>query len=191
MPGFCSVLLATVDESQLGYFGLGGSRRLPKVTPVMSKIQASPKALVWFVRSGEQGRGATLHPRREVRDEDRIGHAQRPVVPGRPGGQGPDEDDIGGNRYEVRVAVADPPFAEADRVARAVPDVADPDGPANLADVRERPVGRPRRLPAGELEARTDAGEIAVARRLIVRQRLRRAGQIPVRRRCRTGTGTR
>src|SRR3954453_20273763 len=53
LPGFWGVLLDWVDESQLGYFGFGGRRTLPRLTPVMSKIQASPRPLVWFVRPDE------------------------------------------------------------------------------------------------------------------------------------------
>ena len=167
MPGFCKVLLATVEESQFGVLGLGGSKTLPKLTPAMSKIQASPRALVWFVRSVAQGRASSSAPKPEnSRPESDwacsksrySGQSRRACVPTKTISDG------SVTMFELPSPIR--PLAEADRVARPVPDVAHRRRSANLADVRKRPVGRTGRLAAGELEARADAGKIVVASRL-------------------------
>ena len=46
-----------------------------------------------------------------------------------PGGKTADEDDVLGIESWALLPVADPPLPEGDRVARAVHDVADADGP--------------------------------------------------------------
>ena len=155
-----------------GSFGFGGRPRdCPEAHPrdVKDPCLAQRTRVIRSVRPYQCG--ALLHPRREVRDQDRIGHAQGPVVPGRAVGESSDENHVGGDRYKTCVAVADPPLAEANRVARSIPDIANADLFADLADVRKRPVGRPGRLPAGKLEAGPDAGEIAVPRRPVIGQR--------------------